>query len=318
MKATIVVIWCVFLTGCLTHSVLHSNSTLQPYAGQWMLKSAGKKMMVLKTEVHHGRIIGSLTMPKHHTEDWNGDFIDIRIPIITLPVTGKRKGHAAELVVGSKPDQDYMLARLTDLNHLSIARYHGIVPNWKFERATPDEQVVVDSDWPTYNDDPEIESIRQRLRAMAAADRSAREAETIDESQTRKLSEEDRSFLRSIFMCNGWPKISKFGVQACDDFWLLVQHQPLALQEEMLPAMQRAVESGEASKRDYAYLFDRVQVEKGRPQFWGTQSKCEHGRAVLANAADMMHIEERRQDVGLGSLAESLKAADSICKRLPN
>ena len=32
----------------------------------------------------------------------------------------------------------------------------------------------------------------------------------------------------------------------------------------------------------------------------------------------MTRVEERLKTVGLGSLAESITAADSICKRLPN
>jgi hypothetical protein len=56
--------------------------------------------------------------------------------------------------------------------------------------------------------------------------------------------------------------ISIFGAQASDDFWLLVQHQPLAVQDSMLPAMRRATENGEAAKRNYAYLFDRFRSNK--------------------------------------------------------
>ena len=84
-------------------------------------------------------------------------------------------------------------------------------------------------------------------------------------------------------------------------------------QEELLPAMKSAVEAAEATKRNYAYLSDRVMVEEGKPQHWGTQSHCEKKRALLYPVDDVQQLRE----AGLDVLSESLTAANARCERLP-
>lgn len=227
-------------------------------------------------------------------------------------------GDSVELTLGPKSDQDRTLAKLADRNHLLIAFYRGRVPDWRFERVSGTGPVQVSTDWPTYDDDPKIVEIRQQLQAMAQDDKAARERTPIDPNETDALAAQDGPFLESIFKQYGWPKISVFDVIPCDNFWLLVQHQPPAVQEEMLPALKNAVDAGEASAANYAYLFDRVQTNEGKPQHWGTQAKCDNGHAVLYPIDDMPNVNERRKSVGLGPLDNSLTDLDQLCKRVPN
>ena len=273
-------------------------------------------MMLLETTVHGGRIKGDLTMPQHHSEDWLGEFTGISLPIEILPVTGKWKGSFAELTVGDKPDRNKARMRLSDNNLVLLGWYHGVVPDWRFERVPDGQEIVVATDWPAYDLDPEIVTIRQQLQAMADEDAAARQKQWFDPQETDEISERDKPALESIFTQYGWPKISMFDVTACNNFWLLVQHQSLPLQERVLGAMKSAVDAGEASKANYAYLFDRVQIGEGRPQHWGTQSTCDKGRAILSPVDDMANIEERRKEAGLGTLADSLKGSDDVCSHV--
>jgi hypothetical protein len=48
-----------------------------------------------------------------------------------------------------------------------------------------------------------------------------------------------------------------------------------ALQDTALHLLESAVRSGDASSRDLAYLTDRVRVEEGRLQVYGTQLECD-------------------------------------------
>jgi len=272
--------------------------------------------MVLTLKWRHGKLAGTLTQPRHFTEDWNGDFVGINLPVIKLPAIGRWNGDHAELTIGHDADQDTSSMDLTDRDHLLIRFFHGVVPDWKFRRVSAEERASVDTDWPKFVSDPEIVSIRHQLKAMAQADKEARERQTINQEEINKLSDDARPFLQQIYSVYGWPKISIFGAQSSDDYWLLVQHQPLAFQEQILPVMKTAVDAGEATKRDYAYLFDRVQVERGKPQHWGTQSHCENKQAVLYGIDDPPQLEHNREEAGLEPLPESLRAASSICKKL--
>lgn len=302
---------CLLLCGCV------GDARLSAYAGRWVVKSHGKNMMLLTLAVHHGKLFGTLVMPKHQTEEGGlGEFFGISLPIVNLPVVGKWKHNSVELTVGRKPDRNWPSMKLPDNNHAEVNWYHGQVPDWRFERVSAGQKATVATDWPPYDLDPEVVAIRQQLQSMADQDKAAREKASIDERETDELSAEARPLLERIFARYGWPKFSTFDVSACDNFSLLVQHEPSDLQEKMLPAMAGAVSAGEASKLYYAYLFDRVQIAEGKSQHWGTQASCENGHAVLSQVDDMARIDERRKEVGLGPLTESLKASDAICARV--
>lgn len=295
-----------------------ANAQLQPYAGRWLLKSHGKNMMLLTILAHEGSLAGSLVGPKDATEDWLGGFSGIFLPITTRPLTGKLKGNAVEIVVGPKSDQDRVTMRLSDKDHLLVAFYRGVVPDWEFTRVTRKQSVRVSTDWPPYDDDPKIVEIREQLQTMARQDKAARERKWIDPRETAALAEQATALLESVFNQYGWPKISVFDTIPCNNFWILVQHQSPAVHEQMLPSLKSAVDEGEAEKMEYAYLFDRVQTEEGKLQHWGTQTKCEDGHAVLYPVDEVANIDKRRKAVGLGPLGESLRDAGHLCQRVPN
>ncbi|MGH9529213.1 MAG: DUF6624 domain-containing protein [Terriglobales bacterium] len=275
-------------------------------------------MMLLTIRAHRRTLNGTLVGPKRAAEDWQGEFSGIFLPIRTRSLSGKPKDNTVEIVLGPKSDQDRAVMRLADRNHLLLAFYRGVVPDWRFTRATDKQPIHVSTDWPEYDDNPKIVQIRQQLQAMAQEDKAVRERRWIDPKEIAALTEQDRQFLESVFKQYGWPKISVFDVIPCNNFWILVQHQSPAVQEQMLPSLKNVVDEDEASKTNYAYLFDRVQTDLGKPQHWGTQSKCEYGHAVLYPVDDMPNIDKRRKAIGLGPLDGSLKASDRLCQRVRN
>jgi hypothetical protein len=286
------------------------------YSGRWTLDAHGKKMMLLITEVHGARLSGSLTEPRHYTENWLGEFVGVSSPIITVPVTGTFKGKSVKLTLHKDVDKDTMTVTLRDRRHLMVDAFHGVVPPWTFVKIADGEQVHVATDWPPYDDDPDIVTIRDELRRMAGKDKAIREKQPYDSKEAKTLADSVRPFLEYVFDKYGWPRISMFDVAASNDFWLLVQHEPLAVQITMLPSMKAAADEEQASKANYAYLFDRVQALQGKPQYWGTQSRCEEGKAIPFNIIDRKHLDLRRRDVGLGSFKRSLRASEEICRRL--
>ncbi|HLV47103.1 MAG TPA: DUF6624 domain-containing protein [Flavobacterium sp.] len=68
----------------------------------------------------------------------------------------------------------------------------------------------------------------------------------------------------------GFDKVDKDGSQ---NFWILVQHCDdfPEFQKDVLKSMKQEVKNNNASPRNYAYLYDRVQVNLGEKQLFGTQ-----------------------------------------------
>jgi hypothetical protein len=152
----------------------------------------------------------------------------------------------------------------------------------------------------------EIRALRRQLRAMVQEEQPARLA--FDQARIEAADAKNRPAVLRIFDHYGWVTHSLAGKDAAHDFWLLVQHQTPDIQRRLLPALEKAAKAGDASMSDYAYLYDRVQVGLGKPQHWGTQTRCENGKPVLDPVDDTAGLEARRQELFMPSVQAYLSS----------
>jgi hypothetical protein len=151
----------------------------------------------------------------------------------------------------------------------------------------------------TSSSSPKMAALVARLHNMAVKDQEVRGADPISVERMEEVDKKNYRELLRVYEKYGWPTFSMVGKEAAQDYWLLVQHQDLNFQKMVLPAMEQAVSKLEASKINYAYLYDRVMVGEGKPQHWGTQGKCEDGKATLEPVDDPTHLEQRRSELGI-------------------
>ena len=153
-------------------------------------------------------------------------------------------------------------------------------------------------------------ALRRELLAMCDVDQKVREnfgshmsAEAVAEMQA--VDARHTSRMRAIVAKHGWPGRSLVGDDGAHAAWLLVQHADSAFMAQCLPLMKRAVAAGQAFGKDYVYLLDRVRMQQGKPQIYGTQfTSAADGKLVLHPIEDAEHVDERRRAVGLPSMAE--------------
>ena len=88
------------------------------------------------------------------------------------------------------------------------------------------------------------------------------------------------------------------------------------MQRAWLPEMAQLVDQQEASRQDYALLFDRVQKGLGKPQRWGTQTSCVDGRGVLDPVEDPANLDARRRELNLQPEQEYLKMLHEACAKM--
>lgn len=88
------------------------------------------------------------------------------------------------------------------------------------------------------------------------------------------------AWLKKVVLSQGWPKRSQVGEGAARTAWLLVQHADAdpAFQVQALRLIEPLVSTGEATPRNYAYLYDRVMLKLVGRQRYGTQLNCQNGR----------------------------------------
>lgn len=109
-----------------------------------------------------------------------------------------------------------------------------------------------------------------------------------------------------IFRELGYPTDALVGADASRAFWLLAQHTDThpSFQNEVLLAMKPLVLTGEVDKDSLALLTDRVRVNTGRSQVYGTQVEFDLklGRAIPRNLHEPERVDQRRAKLGLAPL----------------
>ncbi len=275
------------------------------FAGTWVQKWDGRIFRVLTLRQESAGLAGSVTQPRHFTFNQDGDFSKIsgetrEYELKNLTIGGQRLEFAfdGERHSLTMADRDHALL-------LPLEEDYPLPP-WKLERADQESARVADS-WPKVKYPAEIVALQKRLHGMVAVDQKARMAAKVSFPEMERI---DRSHLAEILRIHekyGWPRISAMGREASHDYWLLVQHQGPEVQQKILPDLQRAAESGEASKSDFAYLYDRVQVGLGKPQRWGTQVSCKQGKPVLDAVEDAAGLDQRRKDLAMMPIERYMK-----------
>lgn len=113
--------------------------------------------------------------------------------------------------------------------------------------------------------------------------------------------------LREIVERYGWPGRSLVGEEGAQHAWLLAQHadKQLDFQRRALELLTDAVDQGEATPRQLAYLTDRVRMNEGREQLYGTQlAGVQDSGVVPWPVENSDELDARRAAVGLEPFSE--------------
>jgi len=121
------------------------------------------------------------------------------------------------------------------------------------------------------------------------------------------LHNKNARILEEIIDEIGFPTSDKVGEAGSEAAWLVIQHaigQPDFMRKcEKLLA--EVANENKAYQVYLAYLSDRIAVFEGRPQLYGTQFDWdEFGKLSPQAFADEARVNERRQTIGLNTLAE--------------
>lgn len=153
-------------------------------------------------------------------------------------------------------------------------------------------------------------SITEEIIKMAADDQEMmRKYTKKDAPWDKTVLQRNTARLKDIISQIGWPTKSRVGDEASGWAWLIVQHSDfdMEFQKSCLKQMREASE-GEVKKQNIAYLEDRVLRNENRPQKYGTQlKKDESGNWMVQETEDLENINQRRAQMGLGTLEEYIE-----------
>jgi hypothetical protein len=128
----------------------------------------------------------------------------------------------------------------------------------------------------------------------------------------RQTTFENAPFLETHVAKEGWPTIARYG-RAATFAWLTAQHADHApdFQWRMLQLMQPLLDKGEVKRSHYAYLYDRVNVNLGLPQRYGSQYHCVKGKLELEALENPDKVDTLRKQMDLPPLARNVEQACS-------
>lgn len=163
-------------------------------------------------------------------------------------------------------------------------------------------------DFEKQNEVVRFPDIALEIQRMAAEDQKMREQSEKDDSWDDVVDVKNSSRMKEIVGEIGWPTIAKVGSDAAYKAWLLVQHadHDVDFQNECLQLMKEAPVQ-DVERVNIAYLEDRVCVNQGRGQLYGTQFTQENGQHVPRQIEDEINVDNRRVELGLGPLTEQIE-----------
>ena len=143
----------------------------------------------------------------------------------------------------------------------------------------------------------------QRVRSLVKPAPGEHEAVLPEDvaREWQRVDDENATWLAELVRDRGWPPASVVGSDGSTAAWLIAQHADghPDWQREFLGALSGSVEQGEASRRHRAYLVDRVRVNAGQPQLYGTQFTVTDGVFGPHPIEDPANLDRRRADAGL-------------------
>lgn len=115
------------------------------------------------------------------------------------------------------------------------------------------------------------------------------------------IDKENTEYMVSLVDEHGWPKISEVGEDASQAAWLLVQHadHDPDFQARCLELMKTLPED-DVNQIHVAHLEDRVRLNRGQPQLYGTQFELKGSELVPKPIEEPEKLEARRAKMGLG------------------
>ena len=118
------------------------------------------------------------------------------------------------------------------------------------------------------------------------------------------VDKRNRTRLKEIFAEIGFPTRKLVGKDAMYGVFLMLQHSDgdKEWQKSQLPNIEKAVKKGDLQGQSFAYLYDRIKINSGKKQLYGSQfSKVDmKTKSVeLAETEDLANLDNRRREMGM-------------------
>jgi len=169
--------------------------------------------------------------------------------------------------------------------------------------------------WHIYIEDQRYRSLKKNHKKPLAKFGST---EYTEFNKTQIALEKTRiKRIEKIIEKYGWPGYSMVGKEASNAVFLIFQHAEFKYQKKYLPYLKKAAFDGEASKENYAKMYDRYLMNDGKKQCYGTQltstpkrnedGSFTRGELQFYPIANPETVNQRREELGMKPIEEAAK-----------
>lgn len=128
------------------------------------------------------------------------------------------------------------------------------------------------------------------------------------------MDAENEKALLAMVPPEGWFLKSRYGDKAARAAFHIVQHADLTLWRRFVPVLEPLVAAGEVDGQSYGLMYDRLAINEGRPQRYGSQMTCKAGKYVVDRLEAPETVDERRKAMGF---PETLAEYEAVFAKYP-
>ncbi|MCT4297138.1 hypothetical protein HZP23_07510 [Elizabethkingia anophelis] len=157
------------------------------------------------------------------------------------------------------------------------------------------------------NKDQSIRLIYQELKKTYTDDSDLVKSAS---EKMKKIDLESVDIVAKIIDKYGWLGKDKIGKEANETLFLGIQHiDDLVVQSKYLPAIKDAVKKGNAEPWHLAFLTDRILMNQGKKQIYGTQKIITKNpeTSYIIPLENPEKVDELRKEIGLDPLNDDLQ-----------
>jgi uncharacterized protein DUF6624 len=160
--------------------------------------------------------------------------------------------------------------------------------------------------------------LMRQLLAMMDDDRRVRRSlpgrvTTDGDATDAEIDRRNLVLLKAIVAEHGWPTIPMVGAAASQAASAILVHAAdHGWQEQLVPELQRLVETGKIFGPDVAEIVDRLLVRSGKRQKFGTQIEIRNGEVVILPVQDSRGLDEWRAEYLLSAISAWRRSLESV------
>lgn len=168
--------------------------------------------------------------------------------------------------------------------------------------------------------EPANKALAHTIDSLYNAEQACAQIKPTDSASAayKRVNHSNFPIVKQILDKYGFPGYDLVGKAGSDNYFVLVQHSDTSVefQKKALKLMKKQVDKKNATGPNYGYLVDRINLNTGKKQIYGTQVIMGVNGTTLKPCTDTLNLDKRRKSIGLSPIKDYLEQCDEVFRQL--